>query len=228
MKKVRLGICAYRHISPSAYASHLGFIAENVSNGLLAGYDLRAELFVAQARNELLFAALDEHRQGHITDLLFLDDDMILEPGTLKALLDVQGDYGCLSGLYCNADGLTQTYQLDPFGQFQVAASPDRTAIPIPVGAAGLGCCLITCKALERVTEYRMERGELPFDYKYVLGKRRDSTPAKDGTVTVDVKMEIVSEDVWWFEGCRAVGVACAVATGIVVGHSKPKIVVPA
>jgi len=145
--RVLIAIPPYRVVSAVAYANIIGTILENSGAGLIQSVCIRANSYITQARNEFVKLALKGYKEGVVTHLWMIDDDVIVPPGSLMRLL--ARDVPVIGGTYFTRDFRVVAYDLEPFRLL--------TELPangmIRVGGLGAGCTLIRCDVLLAMQE---------------------------------------------------------------------------
>lgn len=195
--RVWLGIPTFRSVPSRTFFSHVQLALWMLSEDLLAGFSAPADLPVAMARNRIGVDAMAASQDG-CTHLLFVDDDICIPQGALRRLLS----HGkpIVSGCYTDTEGQLVAYSnLSPL---EHVGQPLIESGPIPVKAAGLGCCLIDLAVLTELDE-RNEHRQTWFQTPFV-GR------------------EYVGEDVFFFGQCLLAGVPVYLDPLVKCTHVKP------
>jgi hypothetical protein len=149
---VLLGVPSYRHVPPFGLQSMLNLVYENTGKGLLGPPIFLTNLFVDEARNRIVSAALDARAQG-FTHLWFVDDDMLVPTGTLTKLL--AHNVPVVSGAIYTHAGAAAAYRWDPTRpdpHVPITEFP-RTGL-ITADAIGLACALIRLDVLAAMRDH--------------------------------------------------------------------------
>lgn len=203
--KVVIGAPTFKYLSAEAHGSHMIAAIENASEGWIAGLVQSYDVFIDDARNEIVSDALKYRNTVGATHLWFIDDDMILPRGSLSRL--ARWNVPVVSGLYFNRGGDPVVYKLDPSCEVQYlpeaqladAWAKREDANPLRVAGVGLGCILIQLDVLNNML--------------FRFGKCFDTRREKDGTK--------VGEDVVFCENLRLMNVPLYLDYGLVCGHAK-------
>jgi hypothetical protein len=147
--KIFMGILVYKYVTSIAFGHHMATLLDGINTGYVKKFDMRADMYVTMARNDLCRAALQDYEKGEATHLLTIDDDMLLLPGTIKKLADMH--LPVVSGAYFTRDLKPCVYAFEP-KYHMLDTIPDTGNIV--VDGVGAGCLLIDLKVLKDMKEY--------------------------------------------------------------------------
>ena len=150
MRRAFLGLPTYKTVPSASMPYHLRLAFENVSKGLLTSFCCSADLFITNARNDIVVSCLAAYHNGDCTDLWFVDDDMKVEEGTLERLLSHR--LPVVSALCRTAEGLPASFaSLSPLTRVseELISLSKKDGKPLSVAGVGMACCLIDCQILE-------------------------------------------------------------------------------
>lgn len=145
--KIIIGVPTYKYVPASSTLSLIGCVIDCANNGILAHFDGQADMYVTTARNQICETALKLYKEGKVTHLWFIDDDMVVKQGTIKALLDHDKDV--VGSAYYGRNLKPIAYDVNPF-KFKVTIP--RTGLH-QIDGLGAGCLLIKCDILEKMAQ---------------------------------------------------------------------------
>lgn len=194
--RVIIGVPTYKYVPSLSSASLIGgAVIDCANSGLLAQYETRADMYVTMARNEIAMTALNLYREGKVTHLWFIDDDMVIPQGTIRKLIDRKVDV--VGSLYFGRNLQPIIFDI-PFRMRHVAP---RTGIH-QVDGMGCGSTLIHCSVLEKMS---LRYG--------------DSYWFNNSVVPSDKGPMYLGEDVHFFMRLHEMGIPCYVDCDASVGH---------
>jgi hypothetical protein len=196
-KQAMIGICSYKTVPAEAFASLMRTAIESVGAGLVSAFQVQTNMYVVMARNGIVEAALAAWKEGLITHLWWLDDDMIVPQGTLERLM--ARDVPVVGAAYYTNDLKPVAYDINPFKFLD--AIPDGGLHR--VGGLGMGCTLVDCRILADMkrkyddgvwfaTSTHFEQGKTPLFY---------------------------GEDVWFFQRIKEMEIPVYIDCDVVCGH---------
>jgi hypothetical protein len=155
-------------------------------------------MYVVMARNAIVGAALEAYAQGAITHLWWLDDDIVVPPGTLEKLFACEEP---IVGAVYYANNLKPVaYDINP--EFKWLESVPSKGL-YHVGGLGMGCTLIDCKVLIEMQEHFHDSVWFATSTHF----QKDETPIFYG------------EDVWFFKRLAEMGYNAYLNCDITCGH---------
>jgi len=183
----------------------------------------------------------------------WVDADNIHQPGTLKRLLDTATNRQMVTGVYVKRIGEPEpiAYLRLPDGRYETLGNFRRGEI-VPVDAAGMGACLIHRSVFEAfddnyITLMRASGGNVAIHKDDIQGDIFESAENDtDGKVVDGVLQERLyfppdpvkvpffaleygrTEDYWFFERTKRMGIQLWCDTGVEVGHIGQDIKRPA
>lgn len=145
--KVLIGVPTYKYVPASSTLSLIGCVIDCANNGILAHFDGQADMYITTARNQICETAFKLYKEGKVTHLWFIDDDMMVQQGTIMTLLSHNKDV--VGSAYYGRNLKPIAYDYDPF-KFRVTIP--RTGLH-RVGGLGAGCLLLKCDVIERMAQ---------------------------------------------------------------------------
>ena len=146
--KVMMAIPSYKLVPAVSFHRMMMSLLENQQKRLITWVGMKTHLYVTQARNELAEEAVKAYKDGKVTHIWFLDDDMMPLEGTLEKLLS--HDLPVVSGLYYGRDLRPIMYELEPFRIMERNEVQEHGLQQ--VDGVGFGCILIRADVLQAMT----------------------------------------------------------------------------
>lgn len=210
---IYLGVPTFGMVSIQWHA-HLMQLQSPLNRSVFHGYGMGFE--VGQARNYLVQQALDwRNEAGHtVESVLFIDDDVLVPPYALTALLAHQRPI--VSGLYYAKTPAPQPLLLmEPQGGTPPVVPKNQV---VECYAHGMGCTLIELRVFREMLDAGL------VDYEEMGGHRlpqffkttRDEIQRSEGR-PVTVYNE--TEDVYFLKRAAQLGYTAAVDTGVFCFH---------
>lgn len=193
--RVMLSIPTYRSVSSMAFASAVATIADSINTGCLAKIVVNADMYVTMARNKACDSVLRAADTG-ITHLWMIDDDMVVPPGALAALL--ARDLPVVGAAYYTKDLRPVAYTLEPFAFLQDVPAAGL----LSVEGLGAGCLLVTVDVIRRMREHFRD------DYWW-----------QNQVIRVNGEPAYLGEDVFFFHRLKEMGIAAYMDCDVQCGH---------
>lgn len=205
MSRILIAVPTYENIYPDTFRSiyQLDRGDNEVEFDFFRGYD------VANARNQIGKATLDRE----FDYVLMVDNDEVLPRYALLNLLECEQSYPLSRGVavgYClsrpresaNTNGRTTAFKFggknyvvdDAYTVSELADLRDKGSVRVQIRGSGLGCALIHRSVFERMS--------YPW-FKWILYENGSQ----------------LSEDLFFCEKCRGIGVPVFVDTRVACGH---------
>lgn len=197
-EKIMMGITTYKYVTSIAFGHLMATLLDGVNTGLVKRLQIEADMYISEARNNMVREALRLFAQKEITHLLLIDDDMLLLPGTILKL--VEANVPVVSGVYYTRDLRPVAYNFEPTFHFLKELPYTGT---INVDGTGCGCLLLDCMLLDEMRQ------------KYNDEYWFQSTVSKD----INGMDRYLGEDVFFFKRLKAMGVPTVINCDIQCGH---------
>lgn len=203
--KLVVGVCAYWTLP----YNFLGSLAGMLNDLSEADYDVDivivSEPYIDMARNTIVERAYQKKADW----ILFLDQDMVFPPDTARRL--IAHDVPVVGGIYFQKMAphhpLLYDWVTDQpgFGEWTIRPRLDYEEGLVKCGAVGMGCTLISLKAIDKVIDYQLngplkeQFGESAQPFKIAVAK--------------------VGEDIWFARFCDWAGVPIYCDTKLKLQH---------
>ena len=196
-KKILLGIPTYKSICADAFAYQMAFLIETINTGIVKHLVMEANMYVTMARNMMCRTAVELWKEGRITHLLMVDDDVLIPPGGVAKL--AAHTSRVVSGAYYKRDLTPVSYTLDPF-KFHNTIPGSGT---VAVDGTGAGCLLVSCELLNLMAD-----------------RYKDEWWFQNTIVKSSANVETyLGEDVFFFRRLNQMGIRCAIDCDVQCGH---------
>jgi len=201
--KLLMGITSYRQIPSICFAHHMTNLIDAAKFGFVKRLEIEQNLYVTVARNKIAANAVKLWKEGEISHLLYVDDDVLIPQGGIRQLVNTK--MPIVSGLYFTRELLPCVFDFMP--NFHQIKEIPETGI-IKADAAGAGALLIDCAILQQMVDKYNDN----WWFQNAIEKGADGEDHYQG------------EDIFFFRRLKEMGIPVAINCDVKCDHVSTSI----